>query len=180
MKRTLWKITLASLLTLVAYLALYMIWGAILSGVESQTIRLSLIALMTSVAYGAVLLYVSKIRVGVGEDEVMEDYRDGKYSSLADDLKKLLRREAKTLLCMAIITVACCVINTLDMVIFGKKAVSGITLVYAPLCLFSSVSENLWLAFPLYALSMAVAGAAYVVFLLIYRKKKYMYWMENR
>ena len=66
MKRILWKVTLASLLTLVAYLALYMIWGAILSGVESQTLRLTLIALMTSVAYGAVLVYVSKIRGGVG------------------------------------------------------------------------------------------------------------------
>ena len=180
MKRTLWKITLASLLTLVAYLALYMIWGAILSGVESPTLRLTLIALMTAVAYGAVLLYVGKIRGGAGEDEVMEDYRNERYTSLTGDLKKLLRREAGTLLCLAIISVACCVVNTLDMVIFGKKAVSGITLIYAPLCLFSSVSENLWLAFPLYVLSVAVAGAAYVVFLLIYRKKKYKYWMENK
>ena len=180
MKRILWKVTLASLLTLVAYLALYMIWGAILSGVESQTLRLTLIALMTSVAYGAVLVYVSKIRGGVGEDEVMEDYRDGTYTSLAEDLQKLLLREAKTLLCMAVITIACCVVNTLDMALLGKKTVSGITLVYAPLCLFSSLSEKLWLAVPLYALGVVVAGAAYVVFLLIYRKKKYMYWMGNK
>ena len=40
MKRTLLNITFASIITLVAYIALYAIWGAILSGLENTTLRL--------------------------------------------------------------------------------------------------------------------------------------------
>ena len=67
MKRTLWNITLASVITLVAYIALYAIWGAILSELENPTLQLFLIAFMTTVAFGFFLLYTSKIRKSVGE-----------------------------------------------------------------------------------------------------------------
>ena len=60
MKRTLWNITFASIITLVAYIALYAIWGALLSGLENPTLRLFLIALMTTVAFGFFLLYTKK------------------------------------------------------------------------------------------------------------------------
>ena len=76
MKRTLLNITFASIITLVAYIALYAIWGALLSGLENPTLRLFLIALMTTVAFGFFLLYTSKIRKGIGEDEVVSDYKD--------------------------------------------------------------------------------------------------------
>ena len=62
MKRTLWNITFASIITLVAYIALYAIWGAILSGLENPTLRLLIIALMTTLAFGFFLVYTSKIR----------------------------------------------------------------------------------------------------------------------
>ncbi len=175
--RTSWKITLASLLTLVAYLALYMIWGAILGEVENQKIQLFLLALMTTCAYGFVLVYVSKIRGSVGEDEVMADYKDGKYSSFIGDLKPVLRREAGTLICIVAVVLACCVVNTLDRMIFDKKAVSGITILWAPMCLFDTVFEIPVLE---YVVSAAVDCISYIVFLLIYRKKKYTYWMEHK
>ncbi len=175
--RTLWKITLASLLTLIVYLALRMIWGAILAEIESQKMQLVLLALMTSAAYGFILVYVSKIRGSVGEDEVMADYKDGKYVSLADELKTVLRREAGTLICIVAVVLACCAFNTLDRMIFDKKAVSGITILWAPMCLFDTV-----FAFPVleYVVSAAVDCISYIGFLLLYRKKKYTYWMEHK
>jgi len=39
MKRTLWNITLASVITLVAYIVLYAIWGAILSELKNSTVK---------------------------------------------------------------------------------------------------------------------------------------------
>ena len=52
MKKILWNITLASVVTLVAYIALFIIWGAILNEVENETLKLFLICLMTSAACG--------------------------------------------------------------------------------------------------------------------------------
>jgi hypothetical protein len=66
MKRTLWNITLASILTLVAYIALHAIWGAILNEFENPMLESFLTALMTTIIYGFLMLYTSKIRKSVG------------------------------------------------------------------------------------------------------------------
>ena len=74
MKKILWKITLASAATLAAYIALYILWGAILNEVENETLKLFLICLMTSAACGFFLLYFLKIKNSDGEKEVLSDY----------------------------------------------------------------------------------------------------------
>ncbi len=81
MKRTLWNITFASIITLGAYIALYAILGAILNGLENPTLRLLIIALMTTVAFGFFLLYTSKIRKSIGEDEVVSSVSIGSWLS---------------------------------------------------------------------------------------------------
>ena len=91
MKRSLWNITLASVLTMVIYIALSAVWGAILNELENVTLQLFLLSLMTTVAYGIALLWVSKIRKSVGEDEVMADYREQSYTTMTNDLRLVLR-----------------------------------------------------------------------------------------
>ena len=178
MKRTLWNITLASVITLVAYIALYAIWGAILSELENPTLKLFLIAFMTTVAFGFFLLYTSKIRKSVGEDEVVSDYKDKKYTSLVDDLKLIIKREAKALICVAAIVLICFVLNTFDRLVFEKKTiVSFPALFFSPMCLFGSFIHIPFLG---YALSAVSDCLVYIFFLLIYRKKKYNYWMHNK
>ena len=98
MKRILWNITLSSVLTMVAYIALYAIWGGILSGIENLTLRLLIIALMTTAVFGFFLLYTSKIKKSIGEDELFSDYKDEEYISLTDDFKLILNRESKVLI----------------------------------------------------------------------------------
>ncbi|MBE6603562.1 MAG: hypothetical protein E7636_04420 [Ruminococcaceae bacterium] len=178
MKRTLWNITLASVITLVAYIALYAIWGAILSELENPTLKLFLIAFMTTVAFGFFLLYTSKIRKSVGEDEVMSDYKDKKYTSLVDDLKLIIKREAKALICVAAIVLICFVLNTFDRLVFEKKTiVSFPAFFFAPMCLFANFIK---IPFVGYLLSAVSDCLVYIIFLLIYRKKKYNYWMHNK
>ena len=177
MKRTLWNITLASVITLVAYIALYAIWGALLSGLENPTLRLFLIALMTTVAFGLFLVYTSKIRKGIGEDEVVSDYKDRQYISFADDFKLILKRESKMLICIASIVLICFILNTFDSVVFGKKTISFPTFFFAPMCLFDSMID---IPFVGYLLSAVLDCMAYMFFLLFYRKKKYNYWMKNK
>lgn len=178
MKRTLWNITLASILTLVAYIALHAIWGAILNEFENPMLESFLTALMTTIIYGFLMLYTSKIRKSVGEDEVVSDYKDKKYTSLVDDLKLIIKREAKALICVAAIVLICFVLNTFDRLVFEKKTiVSFPAFFFAPMCLFANFIK---IPFVGYVLSAVSDCLVYIIFLLIYRKKKYNYWMHNK
>ena len=177
MKRILLNITFASIITLVAYIAFYVIWGAILNTLDDPTLSLLIVSLMTTVAFGFFLLYTSKIRKSVGEDEVVSDYKDKQYISFADDFKLVLKRESKMLICIASIILICFILNTFDNVVFGKKTISFPTFFFAPMCLFSSMIS---IPFVGYLLSAILDCLTYIVFLLLYRKKKYDYWLKNK
>ena len=176
MKRILLNITFASIITLVAYIAFYVIWGAILNALDDPTLSLLIISIMTTVAFGFFLLYTSKIRKSVGEDEVVSDYKDRQYISLADDFKLVLKREAKMLICIVSIVLICFILNTFDSVVFGKKTISFPTFLFAPMCLFDSMIS---IPFVGYLLSAILDCLTYIASLLIYRKKKYDYWMKK-
>ena len=176
MKRILLNITFASIITLVAYIAFYVIWGAILNALDDPTLSLLIISLMTTVAFGFFLLYTSKIRKSVGEDEVVSDYKDKQYISFADDFKLVLKREAKMLICIVSIVLICFILNTFDSVVFGKKTISFPTFLFAPMCLFDSMIS---IPFVGYLLSAILDCLTYIASLLIYRKKKYDYWMKK-
>ena len=176
MKRILLNITFASIITLVAYIAFYVIWGAILNALDDPTLSLLIISLMTTVAFGFFLLYTSKIRKSVGEDEVVSDYKDKQYISFADDFKLVLKHEAKMLICIVSIVLICFILNTFDSVVFGKKTISFPTFLFAPMCLFDSMIS---IPFVGYLLSAILDCLTYIASLLIYRKKKYDYWMKK-
>ncbi len=177
MKQILWNITRASLLTLAAYLALYAVWGAILNSIENETLKLFLLALMTTAAFGMILLYFSKIRGNVGEDEILDDYKDGKLFSFAEDMMLTLRREKSMLISIAVIVLLCFALNTVDRVVFGQKTISFPTFFFASMCLFDA-------AIPIPFVGCAVSAfldcTAYFVCLMIYRKKTYKLWLKNR
>ena len=177
MKRILLNITFASIITLVAYIAFYVIWGAILNALDDPTLSLLIVSLMTTVAFGFFLLYTSKIRKSVGEDEVVSDYKDKQYISFADDFKLVLKRESKMLICIVSIVLICFILNTFDSVVFGKKTISFPTFLFAPMCLFDSMIS---IPFVGYLLSAILDCLTYIAFLLLYRKKKYDYWMKNK
>ena len=176
MKRILLNITFASIITLVAYIAFYVIWGAILNTLDDPTLSLLIVSLMTTVAFGFFLLYTSKIRKSVGEDEVVSDYKDKQYISFADDFKLVLKRESKMLICIVSIVLICFILNTFDSVVFGKKTISFPTFLFAPMCLFDSMIS---IPFVGYLLSAILDCLTYIASLLIYRKKKYDYWMKK-
>lgn len=176
MKRILWNITSASIITLVAYIALQFIFGAILSEIESVALKMFLVPFITTVAFAFFLLYTSKIKKAVGEEEVVEDYKNRKYISVIDDLNLIIKKESKVFICISVIVLICFTLNTFDSLVFGKKVISFPTLFFAPMCLFSSVIS---IPFIGYALSAILDCVIYTVFLLIYRKKKYSYWMNN-
>ena len=100
-----------------------------------------------------------------------------KYISLTDDLKLIVKREAQTLISIAVIVLICFALNTFDSVVFEKKTVSFPTFLFAPMCLFDSIID---IPFVGYALSAVLDCISYTVFLLLYRKRTYDYWMKNK
>ena len=62
-------------------------------------------------------------------------------------------------------------------VVFGKKTISFPTFFFAPMCLFDSMIN---IPFVGYLLSAILDCLTYIAFLLLYRKKKYDYWMKNK
>ncbi len=177
MKKILWAILRASLLTLASYLLLYVVFALILSIFDDhEVLRSVIMALMSTAVFGALLLYVAKIRSRDGEKEVLEDYRESKYTSCIEDLKRTVRREGRMLITIAALVMLSYLLNTVDLLLFGKKVLSFPTLPFAPLCLFSSVVPISVLG---YAASALLDVLAYLGFLLIYRKRKYNYWMKH-
>lgn len=157
--------------------ALFFIWGAVLGEVKNEALRLLLTALMTSAAFGFFLLYRTKIKNSVGEDEVMIDYKDRTYTSIIDDCKLFVKRETKMLIVIACIALVCFILNTLDPLIFGRKTISAVTVFFAPICLFDTVIN---IPFVGYLVSAIVDCAAYIAFLAIYRKKMYDHWIKKQ
>ena len=177
MKKILWKITLASAATLAAYIALYILWGAILNEVENETLKLFLICLMTSAACGFFLLYFLKIRNSDGEKEVLADYKECAYKSFFDDLKRILRREVKTLIFLAVIVMLCFTVNAITELITQKSTGSPLTFIYIPLSIFGTVFGESFIG---YALSAVITCLCYLIALLLWRRKTYNYWMKNK
>ena len=161
---------IASSLTLFAYIALYALWGAVLSSVKSGIIRLVLIALMTEGAFGFLLLLIVKVRHSVGEDEVVSDYKEQKYTTMKNDLKLVYKHEKGMLLSIAAIVGAFFVLNSIDSLI-GVKLFSLPAFFFIPMCLFGTVAPVIG-----YVVSILVDCFFYLFLLLIYRKRRYRYW----
>ena len=177
MKRILLNITWASLATLVAYIILYFIWGALLSGIDSPKIRLFIISGMTSLVYAFFLLYWSKIRKDVGEEEVMSDYSETSYTSWRNDICILLKNEWRCIVSIWSVIILCFALNSIDGLMFDQKVISLPTFFYTPMTIFATCFEIEIFG---YILSALIISVAYLCMLLIYRKKRYDYWMKNK
>ena len=77
----------------------------------------------------------------------------------------------------SMIVLICFILNTFDSVVFEKKTISFPTFFFAPMCLFDLMIN---IPFVGYLLSAILDCLTYIAFLLLYRKKKYDYWMKNK
>lgn len=173
MKKVILNILVASLITLVAYLLLAAIWLTALNFIKNELVKQLALALLTAAAFAFALLYKVKIRGNAGDTELSADYRDEPYGGLIADLKRVARRERGYLVGIAATVLACFLLNTLDMLIFGKKILSFPTVFFAPMCFFSTAIP---VPFVGYAVSALTDCALYLLFLLLFRRRRYRYW----
>lgn len=171
-----WKISLSSLFTMLLYLFFSSLLTAFLEEMENNTLALCILCILTTVSFGVVLLFVTKIKNSVGDNEIMTDYKDQCYDSWRSDFRIMIKRESKMLITICLIVLLCFLLNKFDAIIFHKKTISVITALYFPLCVFDVL-------LPWHFLGYFISGVAdcitYVLFLMFYRKYRYAYWMKK-
>lgn len=176
MKRIFLQVTASSVLALAIYMILYPFWGGVVEGLKDyEILALSITASIATISFSVVLFLLSKIRKGVEENEVIEDYKNCSYDFWSD-CKTVFLREWKLLLTITGIISACFLLNLVDRLIFGKKTFSAITVLFAPTYMFDMVIPIPFLG---YLLNAFLICLIYLLLVLFHRKKVYRYWNQN-
>ena len=180
MKRVAFTVVVSSVVSLALYVILSnaLLW--VLHSIENQTIKLSIISLVTTVLFVYILFYFLKIKEDICLKEVVKDYKNGEYISFKDDFKHVIKREKSTYICISVIVLGSFILNELDAIMFEQNTFSVVTMLFFPLCTFSTVFEMMnAFSFYGYLLNLFFICAVYTVVLLLYRRKKYMQWKNS-
>lgn len=180
MKRAAFTVIVSSVITLALYIILSNVLLGIFYGIENQTTKLLIVSLITTALFVYILFYFSKIKDDICLKEVIKDYKNEEYISFSDDLKRVIKREKTTYICISVIVLGSFLLNELDAIMFEKKTFSVVTILFFPLCVFSTLFERInAFSFFGYLLSLALICLIYTVVLLLYRRKKYKQWKKN-
>ena len=180
MKKALAKlkpITIASALSLILYIATYWLTSALMNSAPKPLylLALTLYSLVFMGAFALLLIYFSKIRKSTGDTDAMKDFENG-YWGFLTDIKFLFRQERAVLLAFALINGASWALISLDKLIFSKRTVTAILLVYAPLNIVG-IALPTWANSILgYLAGTVLCFAIYLLELAIFRKKWYRQW----
>ncbi len=162
-------ITVAALVTMAIYLILYPVWGAVLSKIENEEVRLFIIAAVTSILNSYVLTYFNKIRGGLFEKELWSDYSEAEYS-FSRDFRVVLKNEYKVVIWVSAIIIACFLLNWLDTAIFDKKTFSIIAFPFVTMTLFGTCFKITLFG---YIASAVCISAFYILFVWLSRYRYY-------
>lgn len=177
MKRNLSAIITASAVTLIVYVVLYFIWGAVANEIVDEKLKISVIAIVSSLIFVYNLIHILKIKDLDGEDEILFDYKDQKYTSFIRDIRLAAKREVGVLLSIVGVILVCFLLHSVDRILFAKRVISLPTFVFAPMCLFTELVK---IPFFGYVISAAVDCTAYIILLLIYRRNTYKRTQKNK
>ncbi len=177
MKKTLIHITVASILSWVLILAFNVIIIAAIKEVASPLVRNIIGSILYAASFVISLLYITKIRKGIGEDEFFDDYTDKKYVSIKEDIKLIIQHEKMYFLTIAIVILSCLAINIIYCTVLGNSKVFILTMIYLALnafsTLFSLSSTGIVLNIVFSIIGIGIYVALYVFAVALYRRNIY-------
>lgn len=174
-RKKLLYILISSLLSMVLYLATYWITGTFSELSNGYLVAWIYVFILTFL-FTFIFLYISFIRKGTGEKIVEEDFKE-KYPGIFKDLLSLFCKEKETFFAIIFINIISWGLISLDKLAFGKRTVSAVLLVFAPLNITGLVFPT-WLNGVLsYTLGSVFVFAIYLLELVVYRKK---IWHKNK
>jgi hypothetical protein len=171
MKRVFFHTTLASLLALGIYILLV---GFLLRGIVATMDEIFWRFLFTSVLmtifYGVSLLYFTKIRGRLEEQQIVKDYENHPYDSIVKDFCLIIRRERAYVCCLFVISAFCFLLHTLDGYLFEAKTLGHVAFIYSPITIMGSCIPCQPVA---YLVSPACCAIMYLIAVCIYRRHCY-------
>ena len=172
MKKTLFRLTMAALLSWVLVLFFSVLIRVIANETTNQILKHIYEVFVFSLAFDVALLYLNHIREGRGGDAFDKDYEEEKYVSPLRDLKKIFNNEKKYGAGLAIILGVCFAINALWLIVLGNQRAFILTMIYVSIqagtTLFPS-SSGAVLFFLGYVVSWIAAFGLYLLLVLFYR-----------
>ncbi len=183
MKKAFIHITVASVLSWLAVLVFNVILRAIAGSIENEIVNNLFGAVMYTVPFCLCLLYVEQIRNGRGEDLFFADYEKEKYTSMKNDIYKLINYEKDYLKVYLMIIATCFVVNSVYIYLLNNVRVFFLTMIYAaPLgwaALFPS-SMGVMMSFVGYLFSAVVVPCFYFIVLVLYRRSLYRRYEKEK
>lgn len=173
------QITLVSVITMIIWISTSWITGAFMNEATPSTYQIALwiysFALMA--VFALVLIYWAHVKKSDGEEMALEDFRDG-YWGIKKDLALIFGRERMMIIALFLINMSSWVLISLDKLIFAKRTVTVLLLVYAPLNTIGTALP-LWLNSVLgYVLGSVFCAALYLLELVLLRRKWYRKWQR--
>lgn len=175
------QVTIASAISMIVYVLTYWITSAFMNTASKPLylIALGIYSLVFMSMFNLVLIYRTYIKNSVGEEIAMQDFKNG-YWGFKADIIFLMKRELPTLIAFALINGSSWILISIDKLIFSKRTVTAILLVYAPLNIVGITLPEWANGILGYLLGTILCFAIYLLELLIFRKKWYIHWNKPR
>ena len=172
MKRAIKDVFVSSLIALVLYFALFLIWTLLSAFITNAALRSVVVSIVTAISFCLCLLYISKIRPQ-NDREVFEDYSESAYSGILNDVKFVWKREAKYIYVILAICAVCFILTAVNGLLFERSVISFPTLIFFPITVMSALFKVKMIG---YLVSAVFVSATYFLTVLIYRRRQYTNW----
>lgn len=177
------QVTIACAISMIIYLSTYWITSTLMNETSKPLYWLALLiySLVFMTVFNLILIYITYIRKSLGENDALQDFQNG-YWGFKKDILCLFKRELSALITFAIINGASWILISIDKLIFSKRTVTAILLIFAPLNIVGIALPEWANSILGYLLGTILCFAIYLFELVIFRKKWYNKWckQENR
>ena len=168
---------------MIIYLSTYWITSTLMNETSKPLYLLALLiySLVFMAVFNLLLIYITYIRKSLGEDDAAQDFQNG-YWGFKKDILYLFKRELSTFIAFAMINGASWILISIDKLIFSKRTVTAILLIFAPLNIVGIALPEWANSILGYLLGTILCFAIYLLELVMFRKKWYNKWFkqENR
>ena len=174
-------VIIAALLGLLVFTVFSIFIAAVVNDAENPFTQNLLISMICTASFVIGLIYVKKIRDGIGDDEFFDDYSNTSYISLKEDLPKVLANEKWTLIFIGVIAILCYIINIVWFGVLGNTIICPVSFSMIAMTAFQIFfpSEGVGIVLQGFGFLISIAAdiAAYISVLLLYRRR---IWKKHR
>ena len=165
------RTTHASLITLGVYIITSLFVSLLGAIFEDHKILFTVVlSIIYSAAFCYVYIYYTYLRTGEGIKLSFSEYKDKKWT-IKDDLRLVLKQEYRTLIVFAAINVGSWMFINLESYLLGKRIVTALLFVYAPMQLIGQIFPPTLGRLAGFVAASVLIAPIYVIMIMFFRRK---------